>query len=220
MRAADASTRRRGAWAIAALAFATLFATALTACEVPAKPAGGLFDSWKGNDADGAHAFASDAAVDQLFTTAWSSSSDWTFITCNGTAGATYCTWVNRVETNLTMKVNNLAKQVTEVTFTPVSSGVAGRFVHAWRKGDSATAQKDATAAATFKLFSIAYKASAHWLPTSCTNVTGGIRCRWIDDPGNVITVHYDSATKKVTEVTFEDCGCTPATASRAQAEG
>ena len=206
--------RRRPRRLLVAAAMAMALVGALAACDVPAKPAAGLFDSWKGNDADGARAFATDAAVDALFAATWSAGADWMFVDCDGAAGAQYCTWVNRVETTLTLKVNNLSKKVSEVSFTPLDSGVAGRFFHAWRRGDSSTALHDSTPQAAVQLFSIAYHASDHWLPQGCSGTAGALHCSWVDRLGNAITVDYQTSTKTVTSVHFEDCGCTPSAAS------
>ena len=211
---ATIARRSRGYWLLVAVAMVVGLAGALGACEVPAKPAAGLFDSWKGNDADGAHAFATDAAVDALFATTWSAGSDWIFVTCDGAAGAQYCNWVNRVETTLILKVSSLSKKVTEVQFVPVDSGAAGRFFHSWRRNDSATALNYSTPEAAVQLFSLSYKASDHWLPEGCGGTAGALNCNWIDRLGNVITVHYSTVTKKVTSIHFEDCGCTPGAAA------
>ena len=176
------------------------------ACDTPAKPAGGLFDSWKGNDADGAHAFATDSAVDAMFAKTYSAGDQWMFIRCDGAAGATYCTWVNKVETQLRLRVNNSTQKVTTVSRIATGGpGTSGRFFHAWRRGSTAEATPWGATAARTKLFAKAYKASDHWLPTSCEGAAGAIYCTWTSDSLHTITLKYDNvATHTVVDVLFD----------------
>ena len=191
-------TRRR-AVAVGLIAALAMLAAA---CDVPAKPAGGLFDSWKGNDADGAHAFASDTAVDQIFAKPYSAKSEWFFNRCDGAAGSTYCTWINNIETRLQMRVANSQNKVNDVEYIALSSGVSGRFFHAWRVGSHAQAANYGTATAVTQLFSTTYHAADHWTPDGCEGAAGSIYCTWVADDGRTMVTHFDNVeTHKVVSV-------------------
>ena len=79
---------------------------ALAACEPPPDPpAAKLFDAWKaGKPSQATGDFTTYAAKQQMFSQAWTSSAQWAFITCDGAAGSTYCTWVNRLEGRLVLR--------------------------------------------------------------------------------------------------------------------
>jgi hypothetical protein len=195
-----ATSHRRLRVGVLALVAALAFVAA--ACDVPIKPAGGLFDSWKGNDADGAHSFATDAAVDQIFAKTYSAKSEWFFDKCEGTAGSTYCTWINNIETRLQMRVGNSSNKVVDVQFIALSSGISGRFFHAWRSGDHSAAANYGTATAVSQLYSRTYSASDHWTPQGCDGAAGSIYCTWSADDGRTIVTHFDNVeTHKVVSV-------------------
>lgn len=196
-----ASHRGRARW-IGAAAMACGLILVAAACDVPAKPAAGLFDSWKGNDADGAHAFATNTAVDEIFAKTYRAKSGWFFSNCEGAAGSTYCTWINNVETTLILRVSNQAGVVSSAAFTPIESGVIGRFFHAWRDGNHTEAAKYGTATAVTQLYSATYSAAKHWVPDSCSGAAGSIYCTFRDDSGGTIRLHLDDVgTHKVVSV-------------------
>jgi hypothetical protein len=199
------STRRRGVAGLLAIAAAlTLVATA---CDVPVKPAGTLFQAWKDHDTAKAHTVAGNTAVSQIFAKTYKAGDQWLFISCNGAAGSTYCTWVNIVETSLVMRVANAADKVAEVHFNSLASGKAGHFFHDWRVGDKSNAANYATSTAINQLFNRTYKASDHWVPTGCDGTAGSLYCVWANDNADTLTLHYptaDGAVHKVDSVVFE----------------
>ena len=189
------SRRRRHGRRAALCGLLAAVALVAAACDVPAKPAGGLFDSWKGNDADGAHAFATDQAVDEIFVGhTYSAKAQWAFIKCEGAAGSDYCTWVNNTETSLVLKVVNQFQKVDDAKFVPLDSGVAGRFFHAWRTGNHTTAAQYGTATAVTQLYSATYSGSDHWTPMGCDHTAGSVYCSWENDAGHTTRLHVDVA--------------------------
>ncbi|HMJ78063.1 MAG TPA: hypothetical protein VK507_18935 [Iamia sp.] len=183
--AGQRKVRRRSVLLVVAVAVAALAA----ACDAPVQPAGSLFNAWKANDLAAANAVATPGAVGQLFGQPYSSASGWTFIRCDGAAGSTYCTWVDKVENRLQMRVNNMSDKVSEVQRIPVGSTIAGRVFHAWRKGTSDAATPYATPGAKVALFSKSFSAADHWLPSGCDGAAGHLYCTWTNDAAETIVL-------------------------------
>jgi hypothetical protein len=177
--------RRRSVLLVVAGALTVLAA----ACDVPAQPAGSLFDAWKANDMAAANAVATPGAVAELFGQPYSSASGWTFVMCDGAAGSTYCTWVDKVENRLQMRINNMTNKVSEVERIPVGSTIAGRVFHAWRKGTPDAATPYATADAKADLFAESYSSADHWLPSGCDGAAGHLYCTWTNDAAETIVL-------------------------------
>ncbi|QXC63264.1 hypothetical protein KSP35_11025 [Aquihabitans sp. G128] len=190
-------SRRRGGLLLALVAALALL---VAACDVPAKPAGALYDAWKAGDKAKAGQTATPTAVNQLFTKTWSASSQWLFINCDGAAGSTYCTWVESTEGRLQLRVDNASQKVTSVTRIPLGNGAAGRFFHAWRVGKKDAAMAYGSASATNAMFAHS-DVGAHWLPTGCDGAAGSTYCSWIGDDSVQITLRVDNATQKVIHV-------------------
>ena len=177
--------RRRAVLLAVAVALTALAA----ACDVPAPPAGSLFDAWKANDTAAAGAVATPGAVTQMFGQPYSSAADWTFVMCDGAAGSTYCTWVDTVENRLQMRIDNTTDTVSEVQRIPVGSTVAGRVFHAWRKGTPDAATPYATPGAEATLFSESSSPADHWLPSGCDGTAGHLYCTWTNDAAETIVL-------------------------------
>jgi len=177
--------RRRSVLLVVAVALTALAAP----CDVPAPPAGSLFDAWKANDLAAANAVATPGAVAQLFGQPYSAGSGWMFVKCDGAAGSTYCTWVDKVENRLQLRINNMTNKVSEVQRIPVGSTVAGRVFHAWRMGTPDAATPDATAEAKAALFAKAYSSADHWLPSGCDGAAGHLYCTWTNDAAETIVL-------------------------------
>jgi hypothetical protein len=171
------------------LVVAMALAALLAACDAPAAPAGSLFDAWKANDMAAANAVATPGAVTQMFGQPYSAADGWTFVRCDGAAGSTYCTWVDKVENRIQMRIDNMSNKVTEVQRIPVESAVAGRVFFAWRKGDSGAAGPYATPEAVWALFSKSYSAADHWLPSGCDGAAGHLYCTWTNDGGETVVL-------------------------------
>ncbi|HEX7135983.1 MAG TPA: hypothetical protein VF228_25615 [Iamia sp.] len=181
--------RRRSGLFVVAVALAALAA----ACDSPAPPAGSLFDAWKANDVAAANVVATPGAVTQMFGQPYSAAAGWTFVKCEGAAGSTYCTWVDKVENRLRMRIDNMTNKVSEVQRIPVGSTVAGRVFHAWRTGTPDAATPFATPEATWALFSESYASADHWLPSGCDGAAGHLYCTWTNDAAETIVLGVDN---------------------------
>ena len=190
--------RRRAALTLAAAGLLV----ALAACDAPAAPAGKLFAAWKANDpAAATGAITTHAAKVQMFSEPYSASAQWTFITCDGAAGSTYCTWVNKIEGRLVLRVDNAAQQVTSVQRISLGNVAAGRVFHAWRVGSDGSASAYATPSAVTALWVHVYKASDHWLPDGCEGAAGSTYCTFTNDAAKTLVLRVDNATQKVVEI-------------------
>ena len=176
----------------------------LAACDVPATPAGKLFDAWKAGTPSAATAYATNTAKTQIFSQAYTTSAGWMFVKCEGAAGSTYCIWVNKLEGLLILRVDNASQKVTSVERRSLGSVEAGRVFHAWRLQDKPASVAYSTATARNTLFTIPFKSSDHWLPDGCEGAAGSLYCTWYRDSGASITLRVSNLTdpKLVTETT------------------
>jgi len=167
---------------------------ALAACEPPPDPpAAKLFDAWKaGKPSQATGDFTTYAAKQQMFSQAWTSSAQWAFITRDGAAGSTYCTWVNRLEGRLVLRVDNASQKVTSVQRISLGNESAGRLFHGWRIGDVAGSGGVASPSVKANLAKETYKASDHWLPQGCVSSSPYVDCTWTNDAGKTVVFTYD----------------------------
>lgn len=164
----------------------------LSACDVPAAPAGKLFDAWKANDPAAATGdFTTYAAKTQMFSQAYTSSAQWTFVKCDGAAGSTYCTWVNKIEGQLVLRVDNASQHVTSVQRISLGNVPSGQLFHAWRIGSQSAAAGKGHPAAITDLFAHTYHVSDHWLPEGCVT-SSYVICTWTNDAGKTLVFQFD----------------------------
>ena len=174
----------------------------LAGCDVPAAPAGKLFNAWKAGDPSAATgAFTTHAAKVQMFSEPYSASAQWVFITCDGAAGSTYCSWVNKIEGTLLLQVQNETQQVLDVSRISLGNLPAGRVFHAWRVNSPSFAATYSGAGVVSTLFGKAYQSSVHWLPDGCEGAAGSTYCTWRSDANKSVILQVDNATQKVAHV-------------------
>ena len=175
----------------------------LSACEVPDPPAAKLFDAWKSGSPSAATGdFTTYSAKQQMFSEAYSSSAQWVFITCDGAAGSTYCTWVNKVEGRLILRVDNASQKVTSVQRISLGNLAGGRAFHGWRVNSKSFSQGYGYPGVFDTLFTKPYKASDHWMPQGCVSDSFGQDCTWSNDAGKTIVLFVESNTQFVASVT------------------
>ena len=197
----DHTRRRLVRRATLGLVAVALVAT-LAACDVPAAPAGKLFDAWKTDHPSAATgAITTYSAKVQMFSEPYSASAQWVFITCDGAAGSLYCSWVNKVEGTLLLQVQNQTQKVINVSRIPLGNAPAGRVFHAWRVNSSSFAATYSGPGVVSTLFGKAYKSSVHWLPDGCEGAAGSTYCTWRSDANKSVILQVDNATQKVTHV-------------------
>lgn len=174
----------------------------LSACEVPDPPAAKLFDAWKANDpASATGAFTTHAAKVQMFSEPYSSSAQWTFIVCDGAAGSTYCTWVNKIEGKLILRVDNASQQVTSVQRISLGNLAAGRAFHGWRVNSKSFSASYGYPGVFDTLFTKAYKASDHWVPQGCVTDSDWQNCTWTNDGAKTLVLRVESNTQFVDNI-------------------
>lgn len=187
MRTSTPQRARRLHRAAAGVALVATLAIVAAACDVPAQPAGDLFNAWKNNDHTAAAAVATPAAVTQMFSQAYSSHSGWFFNECQGAAGSTYCNWISKQEGELLIRIDNMSNKDVSVHRYPIGSITAGDVFHDWRVGNKSAALAKGTSAAVNALFAKTYKATDHWTPESCSGAAGSIYCTWTNDAAKTI---------------------------------
>ena len=182
---------RRAALVGALLLLGSLVAAA---CEAPPDPpAAKLFDAWKaGKPSQATGAFTTSAAKTQMFSQPYTTTAQWLFVTCDGAAGSTYCTWVNRIEGRLVLRVDNASQKVTSVQRISLNNESAGRLFHGWRVGNVAGSGGVASPEVKASLAKVPYKVSDHWLPQGCVKGSLYINCTWTNDAGKTIVFQYD----------------------------
>src|SRR4051794_33029146 len=89
--------RRRSRWLVGVAAVAAL-AVVAAACDTPIASAGTLFNDWVNGNQAAASSVATPSAVSQMFAKHYVASDGWFFDKCEGTAGNTFCTWLDRHE--------------------------------------------------------------------------------------------------------------------------
>ena len=198
-------TRPRG-WRrpkVVGLAMIAVFALIASACDVPAQPAGDLYNAWVANDHAAAAAVATPTAVTQMFSQPYAASAGWFFNRCDGAAGSTFCTWIDKIEGRLQLRITNANRKVSDVTRISLGSLPAGRLFHAWRIGNSSAGAPYATPAALFALFAKPYTPADHWSPEGCDGAAGSLYCTWRNDANKTIILRVDqvSMPQKVIEV-------------------
>ncbi len=173
------------------LAFGALV---VAACEAPDPPAAKLFDAWKaGKPSQATGEFTTYAAKQQIFSQAWTSTAQWAFVTCQGTAGATYCTWVNRIEGRLILRVDHSLNKVSSVQRISLGNESAGRLFHGWRIGNVEGSGGVASPQVKANLAKETYKASDHWLPQGCDSSNPPyVYCTWTNDAAKTIVFTFD----------------------------
>jgi hypothetical protein len=172
---------------IAGVVLVAALAVVLAACDVPAQPAGDLYNAWVANNHAAAAAVATPAAVTEMFSQPYAASTGWFFDRCEGAAGSTFCTWIDKIEGRLQLQVQNSSQKVINVTRISLGSIAAGRLFHAWRIGDSNAGAPYATPSALFALFAKPYFASDHWTPEGCDGAAGSLFCTWHNDANKTI---------------------------------
>ncbi|WP_426571169.1 hypothetical protein [Aquihabitans sp. McL0605] len=199
-------TERSGARRTAGVGVAIAVALVLlAACDVPVSPAGKVFDAWKAdNPAAATSTMITSSAKTQLFSQPYTTTAKWGFITCQGTAGTTYCTWVNKLEGRLILGVTSQTHKVSSVQRISLGSNEAGRTFHAWRTGSLSSVAAYATPAARAELAGLTYKPADHWLPDGCQGAAGSLFCTWYREDGASLTLQVDnvSSPKQVIDVT------------------
>lgn len=193
MRATTRRHRNRTSAAVLGLLLA-FGALVVAACEAPDPPAAKLFDAWKaGKPSQATGEFTTYAAKQQMFSQAWTSTAQWTFVTCQGTAGATYCTWVNRIEGRLVLRVDHSLNKVSSVQRISLGNEAAGRLFHGWRIGNVEGSGGVASPSVKQQLAKLSYKSSDHWLPQGCVDDAAPyIDCTWVNDGGKTVEFRYD----------------------------
>ncbi len=185
-------TRRRSALAVVLVAVLALVASA---CDTPTPAAGTLFNDWKAGDQAHAATVATPAAKAQMFSQVYNPATGWAFVTCDGAAGSSYCTWITAIEGKMVLRVDSATSKVTSVTRTSLGSVEAGRVFHAWRVGSQASAAPYSTASARSALFAKSYAVSAHWLPNGCEGAAGSLYCTWTNDAAKTIILRVDQVS-------------------------
>lgn len=81
--------------------------------------AGRFFHAWRANKKPSAVPYGTTAAVNAMFSVAYTSAAHWTPTGCEGAAGSTYCTWNNDHADTIVLRLDNATNKVTSVTRTP-----------------------------------------------------------------------------------------------------
>jgi hypothetical protein len=190
---------RRSRRAGLAVALAGALALVAAACDTPTPSAGRVFDAWKAGKPAAASHDATPTVINTLTGHPYSSASLWFFNRCDGAAGSTFCTWINRTESQLILRVNNQNQVVIGAQFVVFPNTTSGQFFHSWRVQNRTAAGQFGSAAAVSSLFSHPYHPTAHWTPDGCQGAAGSVFCTWSADNGNQIITQLDNVqTHKV----------------------
>lgn len=186
---------------IGGIALVAAVSLAVAACDVPAQPAGDLFNAWVANDHAAAAAVATPSAVTQMFSQTYSASTGWFFDVCDGAAGSTYCTWITNIEGRMVLQITNSTQKVTNVSRRSLGSIEAGKVFHAWRIHNSSAAAPYATPGAVYALFLKPYSPADHWTPEGCEGTAGSLYCTWHDDAAQTIILQVRTADPQAHQV-------------------